>query len=114
MIFNRLPDEVEILRATSTTDEYGNSVKAVDPYLVETTRGFLQAERGGGGGESITAERNSVSSLFRLYLPAVTEISARDQVRISGSTYTVEGEPTAARGLNGTSHLQARLRKLEG
>lgn len=113
MILNRLPDEVFILRAVATSDEYGNSVKAVDPTVQCQSKGWLQREQGSGG-ESNSSERNITSSFFRLYLPAGTDISARDQVRISGTTYTVEGEPVIVRGLNSTSHIKARVRKIEG
>lgn len=113
MILQRLPDEVTILKAVAGTDEYGNRVKTVDVTEFDRTRGFLQNERGAGG-ETVSSERSSVSSFFSLYLPAGAKLSARDQVRIDGVTYTVEGEPIKARGINGTSHLKARLRKIEG
>lgn len=113
MILNRLPDDVTILQAVSTVDEYGNAVKGIDPTVGAVTKGFLQPEQGSGG-ESTTAERNSVSSYFRLYLPAGTNITARDQVQIDGITYRVEGDPIKARNLQGPSHIKARLRKLEG
>lgn len=113
MILNRLPDEVTILRALPGVDEYGNQIKAVDNTVGKIVRGFLQREQGVGG-ESTTAERTFTSSFFRLYLPAGTDITAHDQVQIEGVTYSVEGEPVAARNLTGTSHIKARLRKVEG
>lgn len=113
MILDRLPDEVTILKAVAGTDEYGNRVKTVDVTEFQITRGFLQNERGAGG-ETVSSERSSVSSYFSLYLKPSVPLTARDQVRIDGVTYTVEGEPIKARGLNGTSHIKARLRKIEG
>jgi len=114
MIFTNLPDEVLIIHPAKILDEYGNpSLSFNDDSEIDSTRGWLQREQGIGG-ESTSVERNSSASLFRLFLPAGTEISARDQIQIESNTYTVDGEPVVSRGLRGTAHIKARLRRLEG
>lgn len=114
MIFTNLPDEVLIVHPARVLDEYGNpSLAFNDDTTIDATRGWLQREQGTGG-ESVSVERNSSASIFRLFLPAGTKISARDQVQIESNTYSVDGEPVIARGLRGTAHVKARLRRLEG
>lgn len=114
MIFTNLPDEVLIVHPVTALDEYGNpSLTFSAESTFDATRGWLQREQGTGG-ESLSVERNSSASIFRLFLPAGTKISARDQVRIDDITYTVDGEPIEARGLRGKAHVKARLRRLEG
>lgn len=114
MILNNLPDEVLIIHPATVLDEYGNpTVDFNEDSDVDTCKGWLQAERGTGG-ESTTAERNSSSAYFRLYLPAGTVIGPRDQVQIDSTTYSVEGEPVKGRTPRTTTHIQARVRKLEG
>lgn len=109
-----LPDEVLIIHPATVLDEYGNpSVDFNEDSEVDSTKGWLQAERGTGG-ENKNAERNSSSAFFRLYLPAGTVIGPRDQVQIESTTYTVEGEPIVGRTLRSATHVQARVRKLEG
>lgn len=114
MIFQNLPDIVEIHRAAKATDEYGNpSADFGINATVNIMKGWLQREQDTGG-ESINAERSISSANFRLYLPAGADIRVRDRVKIEGETYTVEGEPTKARGLRGASHVKVRLRRLQG
>jgi hypothetical protein len=114
MLFTNLPDEVLIIHPAKVLDEYGNpSLTFNDDTAIDPTRGWLQREQGTGG-ESVSVGRNSSASIFRLFLPAGTEISSRDQVQVEGITYTVDGEPVVARGLRGNSHVKARLRRLEG
>ena len=114
MILNNLPDEVLIIHPAPILDEYGNpGFDFNEDSDVVTTRGWLQREQGSGG-ESTTSERNSNSSLYRLFLPVGTVIGPRDQVQIESTTYTVEGDPVVNRGLRGAANVKARLRKLEG
>ena len=114
MILTNLPDEVLIIHPATVLDEYGNpTVDFNEDSDVDSTKGWLQSERGTGG-ENKDAERNSSSAFFRLYLPAGTVIGPRDQVQIESTTYTVEGEPVVGRNLRTKTHIQARVRKLEG
>lgn len=114
MIFTNLPDTVLIIHPVNTTDEYGNpSTDFNDDSTVTIVKGWLQREQGIGG-EGNSSERTFSSALFRLFLPAGVKIDARDRVKIDGITYTVEGEPTVARGLRGTSHIKARVQRLQG
>lgn len=114
MIFSNLPDTVQIHHPVKTTDEYGNpALEFNSDSTVTIVKGWLQREQGIGG-ESNNAERSLSSALFRLFLSAGTKIDARDRVQIDGITYTVEGEPTVVRGLRGTSHIKARVQRLQG
>ena len=114
MIFTNLPDEVMIVSPATELDEYGNpSLVFNEDVSAIHTKGWLQREQGVGG-ESSGAERSTSSALYRLFLPAGTAISARDRVHIDEVIYTVDGEPTIARGLRGASHVKARVHRLEG
>lgn len=114
MIFTNLPDTVQIIHPVKTTDEYGNpATDFTDDSTINIVKGWIQREQDFGG-EGNNAERSLSSSLFRLFLPAGVKIDARDRVKIDGITYTVEGEPTIARGLRGTSHIKARVQRLQG
>lgn len=114
MIFSQLPDDVTIIHPAATADEYGNPVLEFTVNATHTqTKGWLQREQGTGG-ETPGQERSPSIMTFRLYLPAKTPIGVRDRVEISGTTYTVHGEPNSVRGLRGVSHILARLRLLVG
>ena len=114
MILQQLPDDVLIIHPATELDEYGNPVKSFnEDSEVDFTKGWLQADQGSSK-ESKSSERNQNTSTFRLYLPVGTVINALDQIQIEGNTYTVEGAPTISRGLRGTSHMKALIKRIEG
>lgn len=111
MIWDHLPHTVTILKASTSTDAYGNPSTDWDAAHEQHVAGWLQA---GASSETHSNARDVVESSYRLFLRPGTDLSARDRVRIDGVTYRVDGEPRTPRTLLRTAYTSARLVRLEG
>lgn len=101
---------VTVVRAATTVDRYGNTVKDWDAATRRTLRGRMvqlaQAENRDG--------REAEIGTWRVFLPADDPINGRDRVQWDGLTFEVDGPPN--RAWNGTRehHVEAALRIVEG
>lgn len=85
-------EEVAILEATETTDDYGNTVESWDaPTTVAFVQGVAVEPR--PAGESFVDSRNAVTSGFTLYFPPGTAVTAQQRIAVRGEVWPVQGDP---------------------
>lgn len=83
-----LPDTATIQRKTRTADSIGGAT-VVWANLATVACRFTPA--GGSPQERLIAQRLSPRSVFRITLPAETDVRAADRIVIDGQTYDVAG-----------------------
>jgi hypothetical protein len=112
VIVSFLTDTVTRLRATSTTDRYGNTV----PGTVTETSLVGVAVLPPGGQLAASTEnddgRDHISVFRVLFASPGTDITATDQIRHGGRTYDVVGEPAV--WTVGIPHIEVNLRVVTG
>lgn len=85
-------ETVTRLRATTTTDEYHNALEDWSaPAELEIVT--LAPAEPRPSGEFTPDARNAVTSGWTLYLPAGSDVTALDRMRVRGEVYPVQGEP---------------------
>lgn len=98
---------VEVLRATTAEDEYGNEEPSWGTATTTTVTGCsVQPVLGA----EVTVGRETIVSRWQLYAPDGTDLLATDRVRFQGSTYEVDGE-VQRWDFPPLSHVVALLRK---
>lgn len=89
-------EEVAILEAVESSDEYGNTVESWDePATVAIVQGVGVEPR--PSGESFTDSRNAVTSGFTLYMPAGTPVQPQHRIAVRGEVWSVQGDPAVWR-----------------
>ena len=89
-------EEVAILEATESTDDYDNAVESWDePTTVAFVQGVGVEPR--PAGESFVDSRNAVTSGFTLYMPPGTTVTPQQRVAVRGEVWPVQGEPAVWR-----------------
>ena len=83
-----LPDTATIQRKTRTADSIGGATVV---WATLATVACRIASAGGSPQERLAAERLSPRSVYRITLPAATDIKAADRIVIDSSTYEVLG-----------------------
>lgn len=105
-------DTVTVLRASLVDDGYGNDVPDWSAATrTDVTGCRLQPEQAG----EYTLDREAVTTRWRLFAPAGTDLRATDRVEHAGEVYEVEGDPERWPSPTGRlAHVEARLRRTEG
>lgn len=101
---------VDIITPGSHTDNYGDSQPDWTSATEVTTVGWLAQM---SSIENLDG-RNATSTDLVLDLPAGTPVTARDRVRIDGTTYELVSEPVAAWTPRGEHHREIFLRVVTG
>jgi hypothetical protein len=107
-----MTDTVIRLRASVTTDRYGN---AVPGHAEETTVVGVAVLPPGGqlaASTEATDGRDHVSVFRVLFAPADTDIVATDQIRHGSRVYDVVGEPAV--WTVGVAHMEVNLLAVTG
>lgn len=102
--------EVEVLRAPSETDRYGDTRPDWAAATATTVSGWLTSVNTA----EVTDGREAISTEWSLSLPADVDIDAADRVRRGGATYEIVGDVEAAPTPAGTHHQVLRLRTVRG
>jgi len=85
-------EEVAVLEAAESTDEYGNTVESWDaPTTVAFVQGVGVEPR--PSGETFIDSRNAVTSGFTLYMPAGVTVQPEHRVAVRGEVWAVQGDP---------------------
>lgn len=105
-------DTITILRASLVDDAYGNQVPDWStPVSTAVTGCRLQPERAG----EYVLDREAVTTRWRLFAPAGTDLRATDRVEHAGEVYEVDGDPQRWPSPTGRlAHVEALLRRTEG
>lgn len=101
---------VTVIHASTRVDAYGDNQPKWDTAAESTTSGWLAQQSSIENRDG----RNATSSSLVLYLPAGTVITARDRVRIDGTTYELVSEPLSAWTPRGEHHLEVFVNLVTG
>jgi hypothetical protein len=105
-----LVHDVTILRATTTTDRYGNLTVTWSTPTETAVKGWIsQRSR-----SEENTQRDAQISDWVLFVPADTDIVGGDRVTWNGVTYEVDGPPWRAWTPRGEHHVEASLRVVSG
>lgn len=105
-------DTVTILRAGMVDDGYGNQTPDWSaPSRADVAGCRLQPLPV----EDYTLDREAVTTRWRLFAPAGTDLRATDRVEHQDEVYEVEGDPERWPSPTGRlAHVEALLRRTEG
>lgn len=106
-----LVHDVSIVRAGSTTDRYGATIKNWATATTTATSGWVTQV---SGVEDRTDGREAQVGTWVLYLPVDTDVVGGDRVVWESYTFEVDGPPNRAWTPRGEHHVEARLRLIEG
>lgn len=102
--------EVRILRASTTTDRYGNDQKVWTSPRRRTSRARVaqrsRAEDNDGREARVTD--------WVCYLPAGTDVSALDRIQWGDQTFEIKGVPNRAFDRHSEHHLELDLERVDG
>lgn len=101
--------EVTLLRPTTSTDRYGDTVKATTGRRVTSPARVVQQSR-----VEDHDGREARATGWLIYLPAGTDIVATDRVIWDGATFEVIGAPNRAPDRRTEHHVECDLRLVEG
>lgn len=108
-----LTQTVVIQRYTVTgRDSLGNDTTTWT--TVGTTTGMVQSLARSQSGDELLDARDTVIERWTLYLPAGTDIRARDRVTVDSVAYEVDGptDATTVSPLTGIGYVSAVLRRI--
>ena len=105
---------IEIVRAGTTTDAYGNTIDNWSSSTSVETVGWVTDRGVPGSPAENTRDRDQQTRLWKLYVPADTDITGHDRVVWYTLTFEVIGPPVRAWTPRGEHHVEADLRLVEG
>lgn len=85
-------ETVTRLRASTTTDRYGNEIRDWSTATSTPYEGCGVA-RGNVTDETVTADRDVVVSDLVIYMPPAADVVASDRIEVRGQTCEVVGSP---------------------
>lgn len=105
-----LRDTVTRLRASSTTDRYGNTTTSwTNAARVELAAWIEQAS----ASENLENRDQLASDWLAIFAPDA-DVQGRDRIEWDGKTFEVVGPPTPRNTLDGLHHIEATLRWIDG
>jgi len=105
-----LRDTITRLRATTTTDRYGNVASSWDTAARQQLPAWIEQA---AASESLD-NRDQLASDWLAILAPDADLQGRDRVEWDGKTFEVIGPPTPRNTLTGPHHIEATLRWIEG
>lgn len=111
MIDHLLTETVQLRRraADGARDRHGNAARTFDADVDSPAR--VERERG----QDLRDGRDATLQTWRIFLPAGTDLEARDRVVVDGTVFEVDGPPERHRTpTGGEHHVEAQLRLVEG
>ena len=105
------PHSVDIIRAASSTDAYG------DPTLdwdTATTTSEVPAWVQPRTTSEVTGGRSAVLTEWMAFLPPETDVAAHDRLRWEGRLYDVDGDPAYLWNPSGPHHVEVPLTRITG
>lgn len=109
-ILGRLTRTVTVLRAAADVDRYGNTVADWTAATSTTVAGwYAQASAA-----ELLAGRDGQIDHAIVYLPAGTDVTGSDRIRIDGTTFDIVGPPNRAHGRNGEHHVELNVKVVTG
>lgn len=104
-----LTEDVTVVRvAWDAVDVYGNPRPGGETRVAY--RGRLEEVEH----REMVADRETVTSTWRLFLPAEAVIGRLDRVEAQGRVFEVDGLPIVHRTPRGAHHIEARLGEVDG
>lgn len=107
-------DTVTVLRATLTTNRYGQSTRdwANASSVAVITNAHVQPYT---MGENPGVDREWAASRLKLYVPPGTDVREHDRVSWRSNDYDVDGPPKVWRDVDGRlRHTQAIIKRISG
>lgn len=101
----RLDDTVVRLRATTTTDPYGNTIEDWTTPTETTYPASVQPDTG----RELVVDQDRATQRWRAYLPAFADIQVTDRLRWDADDYDVDADPELWRARGRDHHLEVRL-----
>lgn len=105
----RLHDTITRLRATGSSDGYGNTTADWSGTLNEVD---LPAEVQPAGSTEDVVDQARTTTRWRLWLFADADLTASDRVRWDGQVYEVDGDVETWKRRGAPHHLEALLMKV--
>ena len=102
--------EVQLLAAGSATDAYGNTTDDWAAATSTTVVGWVTQQTA----DEDTRDRDQQTRLWKIFLPADTEITGHDRVVWDALTFDVVGPPARVWTPRGEHHIEADIRLVEG
>lgn len=81
-----------VVRASLVDDGYGNPVPDW-ASAVRTSYAGCAVAQGTRGGETLTGDRDTITSDLAVFMPSGADVVATDRLEIRGREYEVVGEP---------------------
>lgn len=105
-----LRDQITVVRASSSTDRYGNETTSWDTAARHELWAWIEQA---SASESLD-NRDQLASDWLAIVAPDADIEGRDRVEWDGKTFEVIGPPTPRDTLTGPHHIEATLRWIEG
>ena len=102
--------EVRILRASTTTDRYGNAAKVWTSPRRRTSKARVVQRSRSEDNDS----REARVTGWVCYLPAGTDVTALDRIQWGDLTYEIKGVPNRAFDRHQEHHIELDLSLVEG
>lgn len=102
LIETYLGDSIVVLRATVTTDAYGNRV--TDWADATATTVLARVEPTSSSENQGARERDQVITRYEVWVNPDADVIASDRVQYAGLTLAVDGEPLLVKDSSGTPH----------
>jgi head-tail adaptor len=103
-------DTVDVLRASSTTDRYGNDVAGTWATHLSDVPAVVQPAN---TSENVV-DRDTVVTRYRLHIGPDTDITALDRIVWRGRTFDIDGDLEQHSRKGTPHHLEAFLRGTSG
>lgn len=103
---------VRLLQPTMTTTSYGDAVPdwSRPPQTVLSDVGWFTRT----STDEMAEGREAITDLYELTMAASSPINAAMRVEFAGDTFEIRGSIEYAEAPEGTHHVVARLRRVEG
>lgn len=104
-------DTVTVLHAPLTSDTYNNRVRDWPNAVRTPVRAVVQ----GVSTTEATDGRSQTDTVYRVYLPAGTAVTAQDRLEWEGLTLDIDGEPIPRGGVTpALNHIEITGRVVSG
>lgn len=109
----RLRDTGTRLRGVTVAGEYGNP-SSIDWTEATLSKLDLACEMQPESSDEDVVQQDRTTSRWRLFLPAGSDMTAKDRWRFNGVDYEVDGEVQSWRVRGREHHIEARLIRVSG
>lgn len=103
-LFNQTASIVS--RTAAAADRYNN------PTYTSVVRGPFPCRLEQTSTTEMENDRETVVTVYRLFLLPAAALQADEEVTINGKTYRVDGDPAYREGRSSVHHIEARLKEV--